>query len=428
MRPALPSDAVLLAKAASRSAPPPPNVRAPIDVRSTSLVVMALLAITGFLFWAQAVFIPIVIALLASYALKPVVQGLRRSAKLPNTVGAALTLTLILIGLALGLNSLQSEAVHILDIVPQAATKFSATIRRTAVERPGTVEKITKAASELEKAADAAAAATNPQPAATAAPVQVAAPPSTFHLRDYLVMGTASAIAGISQLIVIVALVYVLLVAGNNFRRTLVTISGDTLSRKKLTLQILYDIDRQLQRYLLVQIVASALLGATTWIVFTSVGLDNALLWACAGAVLHLIPYIGPTILVAAVALVAYVQFDTLQPVFIIVGSTLSIVGTIGFLFVPWLTQRVGHLNAVTVFITLLFWGWLWGVWGLLLGVPIVMAINAVCNRVDGLQGVSAFLTYKPIQRKGVARPINLQLDGCVEDRKADSMRRVESP
>ena len=370
-------------------------------------MVVALLAITGFLFWAQAVFIPIAIALLASYALKPVVRWLRRSARLPKSVGAAVTLTLILIGLALGLNSLQAEAVHILDIVPQAAAKFSAAIRRTAVERPGTVAKITKAASELEKAADAAAAATIPQPPAVAAPVQVGAPPSAFHLRNYLVMGTASAIAGISQLIVIVALVYVLLVAGNSFGRTLVTISGDSLSRKKLALQILYDIDRQLQRYLLVQIVASALLGVATWIVFTWIGLESALFWACVGAVLHLIPYVGPTILVLTVALVAYVQFDTLQPVALVVGSMLAIVGAVGFLFVPWLTQRLGRLNTVTIFITLLFWGWLWGVWGLLLGVPIVMAINAVCNRLDSLQGISAFLTYKPVPRKRAARSIN---------------------
>jgi predicted PurR-regulated permease PerM len=187
-------------------------------------------------------------------------------------------------------------------------------------------------------------------------------------------MGTASLIAGIGQFVVVIALVYFLLVAGDSFRRTLIRISGDSLSKKKITVQILDEIDSQIQRYLLVQVLSSVLLALVTWIVFAWVGLDNALFWACFGGVLHLIPYVGPTAFVVITALVAYVQFDTLQPVVVLVGITLALVGVIGLLLVPWLTQRVGRINAVIVFVALLFWGWLWGVWGLLLGVPIVMA------------------------------------------------------
>ncbi len=111
--------------------------------------------------------------------------------------------------------------------------------------------------------------------------------------------------------------------------------------------------------------------------------------WA---ACLHLIPYAGPTALVVITALVAYVQFDTLQPVAMVIGVTLALVGAIGLLLVPWLTQRIGKINAVIVFVALLFWGWLWGVWGLLLGVPIVMAIKAVCERVEDLRPIAEFL------------------------------------
>jgi predicted PurR-regulated permease PerM len=125
-------------------------------------------------------------------------------------------------------------------------------------------------------------------------------------------------------------------------------------------------------------------------------GLENALTWACIGGVLHLIPYAGPTAFVALIALVAYVQFDTVQPVAVIVGSVLASVAIIGLLLVPWLTQKVGSLNAVTVFVALLVWGWLWGIWGLLLGVPIMMAIKAVCDRVEDLQPISAFLGHGP--------------------------------
>jgi predicted PurR-regulated permease PerM len=208
-------------------------------------------------------------------------------------------------------------------------------------------------------------------------------------------MGTASFIVGMGQFVVVIALVYFLLVAGDSFRRTLIRISGDSLTKKKITVQILDQIDLQIQRYLLVQLVSSALLALLAWVAFASIGLNNAVFWACLGGVLHLIPYAGPTALVVATALVAYVQFDTLQPVAIVVGITLALVGVIGFLLVPWLTQRVGRINTVIVFVALLFWGWLWGVWGLLLGVPIVMAIKAVCERVEDLRPISEFLGYE---------------------------------
>jgi predicted PurR-regulated permease PerM len=384
---------------------PAPVLQTPINVRSTSLAVLALLAVIGFLFAARAVFIPITIAVLASYALTPIVDWLKRSARLPKALGAGVTLAVILVGLGLGLEAVQPQALAVLDIVPNATQKFSAALRRSALEPPGAVEKMKKAASEIEKAANAAATPTTapaiaPKAAAAGTPAAAAA----FNVWDYVVMGTASAVAGIGQLVVVVALVYFLLIAGDSFRRTLIRISGNTLSKKKITLQILDEINSQIQRYLLGQLATSALLGVIAWGVFAWIGLDNAFFWGCVGGVLHLVPYAGPTAFVMLVSLVAYAQFDTLQPVVLVIGSMLALIGVIGLLLVPWLTQRVGRLNAVTVFVSLLVWGWLWGIWGLLLGIPIVMAINAVCERVEDLQPISEFLGYAPKERKDDAR------------------------
>jgi predicted PurR-regulated permease PerM len=262
-----------------------------------------------------------------------------------------------------------------------------------------------RAASEIEKAAHAAATPSNAAPPPPRSSARSPSDAPAFNVWDYMVMGTASAVAGIGQLVVVVALVYFLLIAGDSFRRSLMRISGDTLSKKKITLQILEEINSQIQRYLLVQLATSALLGAVVWLAFVWVGLENALFWACVGGVLHLIPYAGPTAFVSLVGLVAYAQFDSLQPVVLVLGSVLAIVAVIGLLLVPWLTQRVGGLNAVTVFVALLVWGWLWGIWGLLLGIPIVMAINAVCERVEDLQPISEFLGYAPPRQKDAAVP-----------------------
>jgi predicted PurR-regulated permease PerM len=370
-------------------------------VRSHATFVLAVIAVVLFLQWAQAVLIPITLSVFLSYALTPIVNWLQKKAKLPKAVGAAVTLAVILGAVGWGLNSLQPEALDVLDIVPRAAQKVSIAIRGDPREPAGAVEKMKKAATEIEKAANTATTTTTTTMTTTTTTRATATPPrpapdtSTFKVRDYVLMGTASFIAGVGQLVVVIALVYFLLVAGDSFRRTLIRISGDSLTKKKITVQLLDEIDHQVQRYLLVQIVSSALVVPLAWAAFAWIGLDNPVFWACVGGVLHLIPYVGPTAFVIITALVAYVQFDSLEPVMMIVGATLVLVGVIGFLFVPWLTQRMGRINAVIVFVALLFWGWLWGVWGLLLGVPIVMAIKAVCERVEDLRPISEFLGYE---------------------------------
>ena len=379
------------ADAGASGIPAPTVSHTHVSARSTSIVVIALIAVVVFLHWAQAVLIPIVLAIFLSYALTPVVNWLRRRVKVPKVVGAAATLAVLLGAIGWGLSSLQPEALDILDIVPRATQKFTLAIRGNPRDPANAVEKMKKAATEIEKAANIAGT-TPPTVGATTLQPRPPSDAPSFKVRDYVLMGTASFIAGMGQLVVVIALVYFLLVAGDTFRRTLIRISGDSLTRKKITVQILDEIDLQIQRYLLVQIVSSALLALLTWVAFAWIGLHNALLWACVGGILHLIPYAGPTALVIVTALVAYVQFDTLQPVAMIIGVTLTLVGAIGLLLVPWLTQRIGKINAVIVFVSLLFWGWLWGVWGLLLGVPIVMAIKAVCERVEDLRPIAEFL------------------------------------
>jgi predicted PurR-regulated permease PerM len=365
---------------------PPIVLAAPILGRSNAIWILALLAIIVFLRWAQAVLIPITFAVLFSYALTPVVDMLERNAKLPKAIGAALTLALILGAAGAGLSFLQPEALDILGIVPRATQKISVALRADPHAPSGAFAIIQRAAGEIEKAANS-----NASSAANAAP--------GFRIRDYLLLGSVGVAAGIAQVFVIVALVYFLLIAGDTFRRSLMRVTGDSLSKKKITIHMLDEIDTQIQRYLLAQMATSALFGIVAGLIASWFGLDGALTWGCIGGVLHLIPYAGPAAFVALLALVGYVQFDTIQPVIGILGALLVCLGAIALLLVPWLTEKVGSLNAVTVFLTLLVWGWLWGIWGLLLGVPIMMAINAVCERVEDLRPVSAFLGRPPTRK-----------------------------
>jgi predicted PurR-regulated permease PerM len=370
----------------------------PLNVRSTSLAALAILSTIYFLRSAQAVFIPVTIAIVTTCALVPSVRWLRRELHIPQPLGAAAVLLLLCACLGVGAVSLQPQAMRILDVVPRATAKFSAAMRDIARDHNGALQKFNRAAAEIERAAAVANTSTGvSQRAATKAPVVPVAPVEPpIDIRDYIMMGTANAVAGFGQLVVVLSLVYFFLISGDSFRFALVRASGQSIARRKATLRIFDETVTQIQRYLGLQAAGSALLGIVVGIAFGALGLENAVFWACCGALLHLIPYVGPAVFLIIVSMVAYVQFQTWVPVAAIIISILLATGIIGMLLMPWLTQRLGRLNAIAVFVSLLFWSWMWGTWGLLLGIPVMMAVSVVCKRIEGLQIVSEFLSGRP--------------------------------
>jgi predicted PurR-regulated permease PerM len=359
-----------------------------------ALGVLASLAVLLMLHWMRDVFIPVAAALFLSYLLAPAVDWLKRRVSIPAPLGAAVTVLGVLGMLAAGSFALEPQARKLLDTVPTAAKKLDRELRRSALDKESAMAKVKEAAAELERAA---ASATDPSPQRGKA--RPAAPPEG-RSEPLFAVGAARVALGIANAIVVIALVYLLLVAGDTFKRKLIRLSGDTLRERRITVEILDEINHQIQRYLLAHVATSALLGVACWVAFALIGLENAAFWAVAAAILHLMPYVGSALTMALTGLVAYLQFDSLQAVAAVIGSQVVISYLIGLILMPWVTERMTRINAVTIFITLLFWGWLWGVWGLLLGVPIMMTIKAVCERVEGLQPIAELMGHDPPKAK----------------------------
>jgi len=143
---------------------------------------------------------------------------------------------------------------------------------------------------------------------------------------------------------------------------------------------------------MLVQLFTSALVGLATWLCFLAIGLEHAAVWGIAAGVLNLVPYIGNVIITSGSALVGFLQFGTLEMALLVAGISFVINSIEGFLLTPWLTSRANKMNPVAIFVGVLAWGWLWGAWGLLLGVPILVVIKAICDRVDDLKPVGEIL------------------------------------
>ena len=357
----------------------------PVDIRNMSLMVLAGLALLFVLHWAKAVFIPVMLSVLFSYAFSPVVNWLELK-RVPRWLGAAVLLLGILGAIGSTTYALSNNAAQLLESLPIAVQKIRNAMKVKTGSPDSTLETVQKAASQIEQATQEGARPGN------RGAMRVVIERSSFNIKDYLWTGTVGLVALVGQATVVIFLTYFLMLSGDTFRRKLIKLAGPTLSIKKVTLQALHEITGQIQRYLQVQLLTSALVGVVTWLALLAIGLENAAVWGIAAGVLNLVPYVGSLITAVATALVGFLQFGTLNMAMVVGGASLVIHTIVGNIITPWLTSRASRLSPVAVFVALLAWGWLWGVWGLLLGIPIMMIVKSVCDRVDDLKPLGEFL------------------------------------
>lgn len=363
-----------------------PAAPAAISVRSVALTVLAFSAAMAVLWWAQEVFIPIVLSVLISYALEPLVLSLMR-VKLPRAAAAAVVVAALAAGLGYTVWTLSDDAAQIVASLPGAAQKLRQSLRAGRTET-GAIEQMQKAADELQKTADATA---GPGPAPRGVQrVQIEQPAIDF--REYLFWGSANAVAFAGQLMLVLFFVFFLLATGDLFKRKLVRIAGPSLESKRITIQILNDINSQIERFLFVRVVTSVVVGIVTYIAFRLLGLQQAGVWAILAGIFNTIPYFGPVIVAAGTAVVALMQFGTLAMVLYVSGISLVITSLEGWLLTPWLTSRMARTNEVAVFVGLIFWGFVWGLWGTLLAVPMLVVVKAFCDRIEDLKPVGELL------------------------------------
>ncbi len=359
-----------------------------IDGRSTALAVLAASAAIALLWWAQAVFVPVLLAVLISHALEPPV-GLLQRARVPRALGVFLVLVGTLAAIIYGVYALGEPASSFIDQMPTEAQHLRMELeRRTREGATSPIDRVQQAANELERAAGAAA---KPAPApAGVQRVRVEEPP--FHLGDIAWRGSRGLIEFLAEVAVVFFLTYYLMLAGDFYRRRLAAMAGPGFGRKRLVLHILTDIDHQIRRYIVARAAISLIVAVATWAVLAGIGLKQAVMWGVIAGVLNVIPYVGPIAAVAGITIAGYAQFGTLAQTGVAALAAAAVAFLEGNVITPRLTGRAGNMNAVAIFTGILFWGWLWGVWGMLLAVPIMTALKAICERIQQLRTVAALL------------------------------------
>ena len=349
--------------------------------RHLALVIIATGVVIVLLQFMQPILIPFVLSGLLFYALDAPVDLLEK-ARVPRAIGALVVLGAFVAGICVLVLVLHDQAMTVIDKMPEGARRLARIIEGAPAD-VGALDKVQQAAEAIEKSTDTKAA-----PGVVR--VQVEEP--RFSATTYLWTSSRGAVLALNQVVMVLFLTYFMLLSDQLFKRKLVEVAGPTLSKKKVTVQILEQIAGRIEKFLMVQILTSALVALVTWLVLWWLGLEQAALWGLMAGVLNSIPYYGPLIVTSALGIVGYLQFGDLGRTASVAGAALLITALEGFFLTPLLMGKAAEMNRVAVFAGLLFWSWVWGIWGLLLAVPMMMVVKVVCDHVEDLQPVGHLL------------------------------------
>jgi predicted PurR-regulated permease PerM len=343
----------------------------PFDVRSIALTGLFILALFYTIYFMRSILLPIVLALLLSYLLRPIVRGLAKL-KIPLAVSAAVILIGLLVLVGYGISALATPTVAWLQKAPAGLAELQHKLRPVKTS----VAQVTQATSEIEKLAT-----TNSEAKA----VEVKRHPIT----ETFVTRTPEFIA---SAVFLVILLYFLLVYDQVFIAKLVKLLP-TLSDKKTAVGIAQDIESQVSRYLFTITAINACLGLAVGTAVGLLGLRNPLMWGVMVALLNFVPYLGALTGIICMTIGAALSFDSLGYALIFPAVYLAFGTLEGSFITPWIMGRSLTLNPVIILLSLTFWGWIWGIVGIILAVPILAAFKIFCAHIKPMEPLAEFLS-----------------------------------
>jgi predicted PurR-regulated permease PerM len=343
----------------------------PFGIRSIALTGLFILAVFYTIYFMRSVLLPIVLGLLLSYLLRPIVRALARL-KIPLPVGAAFVLLGLFAIVSYGISALVTPAVGWIQKAPEGLTELQHKL--LPVKR--SVAQVTQATGEIEKLAS-----TN----ADSKTVEVKQHP----ISEMFFMRTPEFVASAVLLLIFL---YFLLVYDQVFIAKLVKLLP-TLADKKMAVAIAHDIESQISRYLFTITAINASLGVAVGTAVGLLGLHNPVMWGVMVAVLNFVPYLGALTGIICMTIGAVLSFNSLGYALIFPGVYLAFGTLEGSFITPWVMGRSLSLNPVMILFSLTFWGWMWGIVGVILAVPILAAFKIFCAHIKPMEPLAEFLS-----------------------------------
>ena len=340
------------------------------DARHVALLGLFVLAAFYTLHLAAALFLPIVLAILLDFLLSPVVRALRRIG-LPEPAGAGLVMLGLVATLATGVYYLAGPAANYVALAPQSIER----VRDRIEGMRGSVEQVTEAAAQVEKATDVGSDA--PQ-------VEIRGPSLTKQ-----VFGGTTAF--LSAATVVIFLTYFLLAVGDLFLQKLVAVLPQ-FKDKRVAVTIFRETEAQISLYLFTTTLINIGVGVVTGVVMYLLGMPNPVLWGVVAMVLNFVPYVGAVANMVLLALAALITFEDTGRALLVPGAFLALNLIESNLVTPMIYGNRMRLNTVALFIGLVFWWYIWGVPGAILAVPMMAAFKIACDHIESLSPIGEFL------------------------------------
>lgn len=356
----------------------------PIETRAAAIVALALIVLPFALYAGAAFFIPLFVSLFMSFALSPVVDWMERF-RVPRGIGAAITMLLVIAVTGAGVQRALNGASDVLEELPQAVQKLRLAVHSWERDGQGALKQVRKAADELQKLAGATTSGS--AKSASSPPAPPAPEPRTL-----VVAGTAGMVIVMGQLVSVLFLTYFLLAAGDMFRRRLMQLMAPSLTTRKKALQMLKRIHVVSQHYFALVLAVNIVVGVVTAAGLYLLDVRHPAFWGIAMAILHTIPYLGAAAVTGAVGLVAYLQFESAGQALAAAAVPLLAATLIGLGLQTALMGRTARMNAVVIFVGLLFFGMIWGGWGLLLAFPVMATVKIVFDEIERLKPVALLM------------------------------------
>ena len=344
------------------------------DARSISINGLFFLAVLYTLYFASSFLIPIVLAVLLALLLSPVVNALE-SVRVPRAMGAAIVVLAATTGIMVIVYGLAKPADDWFHRLPQGIDRIE---RKLAdIKRP--FQQLQDAGEKLERATDLKKSGPQTKSVEIERPGIVA----------MLFTGTTRFLASLGMLVL---LLFFLLASGDTFLRKLVTIIPK-FEDKKRAVEIARRIERDISFYLLMLTATNIALGCAVGLVMHAVGLSNSVLWGALTVLFSYAPYAGSAVMAVLLGLVGMTTFESWFDALLPVALFVVLVSVFSNLVMPVIVGNRLTLSPLAIFVSILFWGWMWGVAGALLAVPLLASFKITCERIQPLRPVAEFLT-----------------------------------
>jgi len=360
-----------------------PAVLAEVPTQITATQVIATILVLAACKFASGILAPLLIAVLLAVALAPLVAVFSRV--MPRWVASAIVVAGIAAGFGVVAWSLSDDVARFSKQLPNLVREIRSTIQ-SASPRQSVLRQLQQAVNELQESTTTGAKPPDATPVTIVETTDV----------QKQVIGYAQTAAGyLGAIILLMFLVYFLLAAGDLFKKKFVKLGGERLSQKKVTVQMLDQMMAQIGQFVFYQFWSGLLVGVLTWLSFAWIGVRYAGLWGVAAGAMNCIPYFGPTIIMVATAAAAVLQFHSLSMVGLVSLVSVAITSLEGFILAPIALGKASSVNSVSIFVAVMFWGWMWGPLGLVLAVPLLMIIKVIADHVESLAGLSELLSDK---------------------------------